>query len=353
MPEIAGLHRRSFGASSNLPPGELRKTLLEVLFDGPWQREPYYSVVYENDDGLLTGFLGIFERKMEFDGASLRAGITSQLVADPEESGPQVPFLLMNRVFASDLDLVFTDGANGPARRIWLACGGEEVVSAGMEWRRLLRPAAYAASVLVKRSGLPSAVRSMARPLSSLIDRPLAHLDANEFRDRPDGLEREPLDPNEMLDRLPAFQSKRSLVPVYDPDSLNWILNQASRKRSQGELHRTAVRDPNGGLIGWYLYYLDAGKVGEVLQVAVKTSRRTDVLRSLYAEAWEKGAIALRGRVDPPLAHAFSRTHCLFFYDGPWTLAYSRHPRLRAAVHSGDAWLTGLECERWMRFLGG
>jgi hypothetical protein len=35
--------------------------------------------------------------------------------------------------------------------------------------------------------------------------------------------------------------------------------------------------------------------------------------------------------------------------DGSWTLVHSRDPEATAALHSGDAWLSALEGELWLR----
>lgn len=352
VPEIAALHRKTFGAASNLPPAELERTLLDVLFDGPWRREPSSSLVYQ-DGGDVIGFLGVFDRVMEMHGDPRPVGVISQLMADPDARAPQLPYMLLDRVFSGEHDLIVTDGANNAARRIWLASGGEEVASTGMRWLRVLRPGRYGGDILHRRLGVPRSVLLAARPLTASVDAAAARLPPNRFRGDAPGLHASPLDADTMHDNLPRFFEGRSLVPRYDRSSLEWILSRAAEKRSGGRLRKVALRDGSEQVVGWYLYYVHRGGTGNVLQVAALQSRQDEVLRHLFLEAWREGVVALKGRVDVPLLHTLSRHHCRFLYDGPWTLTYSEDPELRAAVHSGASWITGLECEAWMRFVGG
>ena len=49
-------------------------------------------------------------------------------------------------------------------------------------------------------------------------------------------------------------------------------------------------------LLGWYLYYAQAGGVSEVLQIAARDGSFDRVLLRL-ADAWRHGAVAVRGRL--------------------------------------------------------
>ena len=76
------------------------------------------------------------------------------------------------------------------------------------------------------------------------------------------------------------------------------------------------------------------------------------VLRRLLVDAWRHGATAVRGRVDPSFARELSNQHCWCRWDGAWTLAYSRDPAIMAALHKGDAFLSRLDGEWWLGFMG-
>jgi hypothetical protein len=76
-------------------------------------------------------------------------------------------------------------------------------------------------------------------------------------------------------------------------------------------------------------------------------------LQRLLVDAWRNGATAVRGRLDPRHAQELSDRHCWFRREGAWTLVHSRHADLTAAIHQGNAFLSRLEGEWWLRFQGG
>jgi hypothetical protein len=76
-------------------------------------------------------------------------------------------------------------------------------------------------------------------------------------------------------------------------------------------------------------------------------------LQRLLADAWRHGAVAVRGRLDPRHVQELSDQHCWLRQEGPRTLAHSRDAEIMAAIQLGDATLSRLEGEWWMRFQGG
>ncbi len=78
----------------------------------------------------------------------------------------------------------------------------------------------------------------------------------------------------------------------------------------------------------------------------------------LLAHAFYNFALVLRivggawARLDPRYVQELSDRHCWLRTDGTWTLVHSRHAEVMAAVQQGDAFLSRLEGEWWMRFLG-
>ena len=112
---------------------------------------------------------------------------------------------------------------------------------------------------------------------------------------------------------------------------------------------RTAAR----GLIGWFLYYVDRDGMGEVLQIGSKKASVQEVLDHLFYHAWQSGAVALRGRLEPGLMPELLARPGLTHHRRYWTLIHSQQPELLDAIHRGDAFLTRLEGEWCMRFQKG
>jgi hypothetical protein len=106
-----------------------------------------------------------------------------------------------------------------------------------------------------------------------------------------------------------------------------------------------------GGTLGWFLYYVRRGAAAEVLQLAARPGAFDRVLCALLADAWREGAAAVHGRADPRYVQELSQRHCWFRWDGTWTLAHARDPAIAAALHAGEAVLSRLDGEWWMRFL--
>jgi hypothetical protein len=77
------------------------------------------------------------------------------------------------------------------------------------------------------------------------------------------------------------------------------------------------------------------------------------VLQRLLADAWRHGAAAVRGRLDPRYVQELSRRHCWLRREESWTLVHSRHPDIMAAIHQGNAFLSRLEGEWWLRWTDG
>ena len=145
----------------------------------------------------------------------------------------------------------------------------------------------------------------------------------------------------------------KSLCPDYDEQSLHWLMDQANEKKCHGSLRKAVVRNSTGQLIGWYMYYLNPSGISQVLQlVATKNSIRR-LLDQLFFHAWRSGSCAISGRMDPEFVTDFSEERCLFSFNGLRMLVHSKRADLREAIQQGDAFLTRLEGEWWMRLQGG
>jgi len=101
------------------------------------------------------------------------------------------------------------------------------------------------------------------------------------------------------------------------------------------------------------MYYLNPNGISQVLQLVATRNSIRRVLDQLFFHAWRSGSFAVSGRMDPEFATAFSEERCLFSFSGPRMLVHSRRADLREAIQRGDAFLTRLEGEWWMRLQGG
>ena len=142
----------------------------------------------------------------------------------------------------------------------------------------------------------------------------------------------------------------RQLTPVYDRESLDWLLAQAREKTRHGDLHGHVLRDSRGDRVGWFLYYCRPGGIAQVLQFGGQPKRIRSVLECLFRDAAAHGAVAVSGGFDPRYMKDLARSRCRISWPGYAVVVRSRRPELAQAVHRGDAFLTRLEGEWWARF---
>lgn len=322
----------------------------EMLFENPWRDLALPSWVAE-EGGRISGCYAVIARPMVFRGRPIRVAVGCQIMVDPDKRHSFTALQLAQACISGPQDLTLADGATDQTRRGWLGIGGAVPLLNALHWTRPLRPARYVLSVVEERTAFPRLLTFAARPLGAVADALAARVRSNRFLREGTDLTEEPLDSATMLAHLPDVLRGYALQPVYDARTHAWLLEQAARKTRHGTLRARAVRDGRRRLIGWYLYYLLPGKASEVLQIAAVPGAFDRVLERLLADAWRHGAAAVRGRVEPRFVKELSDRHCWLRTDGTWTLVHSRHPDIMAAIHQGDAFLSRLEGEWWMRFL--
>jgi hypothetical protein len=320
-----------------------------MLFDNPWRDVDLPSWVAE-EHGRIIGFQAVMPRPMQFRGLPLRVAVSCQFMVDPDKRHSLAALQLVKACLSGPQDLTLADGANDRARRMWIGIGGTAPLLYSLYWTRLLRPARHVLSLLEERAGLPSVLTLAARPVGALADAAATRLRPSRFLREETELAEDTLDPATMLTHLPEMLGGNALQPVYDTRSLAWLLDQVARKTCHGTLRARAVRDKRR-LIGWYLCYVQAGGVSEVVQIAALDGSFDRVLQRLLADAWRHGAAAVRGRLDPRYAQELSDRNCWSRWGGTWTLVHSRHADIMTAIHQGNAFLSRLEGEWWMRFL--
>ncbi len=324
----------------------------DMLFNNPWCDLQLPSWVAE-ENGRIAGFAGVMPRRMLFRGRPIRVAVGCQFMVDPDKRHSLMALQLMKAYISGPQDLTLADGANDVARRMWTRLGGTAPLLYNLHWTRTLRPVQRVLSLLKGRTAFPSSLIFAARPLGALADALAARLRPNQFHREAIELIEDALDPAMMLAHLPEVLTGNGLQPAYDTQSLAWLLDQTARKTRQGTLRMRAVFDGERRLIGWYLYYVQEGGVSEVVQVAARDGSFESVLERLLADAWRHGAVAVRGRFDPRHVQELSDRHCWLRREGPWTLVHSHDAEVATAIQQGDAFLSRLEGEWWLRFADG
>lgn len=349
VPAVTALHRRVFGGRE-APGGSrgddgdgLEEFLTAILLEHPWHDPELPSLVYEHRRRLV-GFLGIMPRPMMLEGRRLRAIVSHDFMVDPGSRSTLAALHLSRAAFGLPHDILLADG-NDASRAIWERAGGTTSLSHSLRWRRLLSPA----RCLLPGLGNGGPLGRALRPLVAGVDG-IARRRAPSLFGLPScgdtGL---PIGAGELLECTRRAAGERALRPVYDRPALAWLLARLAGRSGPVELRGVLVREAGGEPLGWYLCIVRAGGIAEVVQAVAFAGRLERVLAHLFLDAWSRGAIGVSGRVDPLRIRELSAAGCLFDGGRSWLLVHAPDPGITAAIHSGDVFLTRLECEGWIR----
>ncbi|HVY49158.1 MAG TPA: hypothetical protein VHB21_24880 [Minicystis sp.] len=347
--EVADLWQRSFGKRGAPASPAVRAHFRAIFFESPWRDPELPSWVHEDRGGRIVGFFGVVPRPMRLGARRIRAAVATQLFVDPDARDGFVALTLMRTFFAGPQDLSFTDGANASAQRIWQRCGGDVLPLQSLEWTRVLRPLGHYAGRLGRSARLARGAGAL-RVLGAAVDEPLGRSLRGVFGPprQPDDVRDEPATVEALLACIDEAQPGQALRPVYDPRSLGWVLATAASARSLGDLDVRLVRAPCGGVLGAYVVFVLPKGPANVLMIHARPHGAVSVVRALLRRAWERGAVAVRGAMDPRYITELAAEHCTFACPGFGFLARSRDAGVLDALHRGRAELSRLDGEWWV-----
>jgi hypothetical protein len=352
IPQVATIHRTVFRTEDRIDTAWLdsyRAYFTRTFLDNPSRDDTFPSLVYEEDDENIVGFLGVVPRRMMMNGRRFQAAISSQFVVAPTRHAVLVALRLARAFLEGPQDLSISDEANDISRKIWEGLGGTTALLHSLYWTRPLRPARLALSMVRSRARL-APLALVARPLVPLVDTlatrmPHSHL----YQPRPDVSAADDLTEQTILACLRKTAGSKSLRMEYDEQTLGWLLDRAKQRKSSGA-SRAAVIRKDERVIGWYFYHLDPKGIANVLQVAAEPSEIHDVLDHLFYQAGQEGAMAVTGRLDPHHLQALSEKYCVFHRRGPWVLLNSSQMELLRSFETGDACFSRLDGEWCLGF---
>ena len=345
--EVAGLFKAVFPQNCWESTAELAAYIRQMFCDHPWRDDDIPSWV-ACEEGKPVGFLAVMPRPMMHGKQPIRAAVGCQFLVHPARRQSLVAVQLLRSFFQGPQDISLADGANILSARMWEPMGGAVSPVHSLSWIRVLRPAEGALWLARSRSPWLRSMGRIGNSLAALVD--TCAMRAAPFQYKPQLVEQD-LDARSLHAALSEHTAHFALRPQYDLPSLEWLLDQAAAKKRHGQLQARMLRDPNGKVAGWFLYYLDAG-ISRVLQLAARPDRVRPVLEHLFHHATERGTVALEGRMDPRFAAELGKMHCFFRNCGELTLVHSRNPSLLAPLSLGNAFFTRLEGEWWLRFHG-
>lgn len=348
LPGVCRLYQAVIRSGTADPPPPLIDYFARTVLDHPWVDPALPSLVCQDPDGAIVGFLGSHARRLRVDGRPVRMAVSGQLVADPAPRHRGVGGLLLRRYLAGPQDLTITDGATDTVRRMWTGLGGQPLVCASIGWMRVFQPGATGRALLSGRTGRSRIARSLrfAAAPADAAARALLRGQA-DLRPAQPAATAEPLTVEALLTELNRAGRLLRLHPDYDAEYLNWLFAELAVVDVRGTPVRHLVRDARGRVAGWYVYYLLPGGIAQVLQVAAPGGDAELVLDQLCWHAARGGAVAVQGRLEPALVGLLRGHRCLL-RRADWALVHCADSSILGLLGSPAALLTRLDGEWWM-----
>ncbi len=339
LPAVAALFQRTMAPRSSADGVE---TLFRsVLLDDPWADPRLPSLVATDADGALLGMLLASPRRLRLDGKPLRGMCGMHVLVDPAARGGGAAFDLLMRFLRGAQDVSFTDGAPEDIRPLLARLDCHPLQLESLEWTSILRPAAYWRGRLHSGRGGGVASHWPVAPFDELLARsPLTPSTVT------DGLSDEPLTPGLMVAHLDALTSWARLRPDYDLPFLTWLFAQLGNDHPQGELAARLVRR-DGQPIGWHISLVRPGGMAETMQLVARPRDTADVFAALLSHARERGAAAVRGRLEAALLDAITTRRTLLRRTS-FVMLRARDPDVLGAITSGAAVFTRLDADWWV-----
>jgi hypothetical protein len=344
VPGVAALYELVFRSGRLTASPEMVAYFEASFLDQPWVDPEIPSLVADDGEGGIAGFIGVHVRRMRFGDEPVRFACTGQFVVHPDARRRATGAFLLARALRGPQELSFTDGLT--VREIWERMGGRRVPLSSGNWIRVLRPWRKGGDWLGRRAGRSGAGPAL-RPALAALDRVAARAPLFGAAGGGGRLTGEPLTPEAVAESLDVLSDAFRLRPDYDLAFLRWLFRAVAEVERYGRFGGRLVRDPAGRAIGWYAYYLQADGTCQVLQVAASAADVGPVLDHLFAHALAEGAATVQGRLEPHLVEPLVRRGA-FLRRGEGALVHSSRPELVCALMSGDGLLSRLDGEWWM-----
>lgn len=340
------LHERS-GAS----PSKLREYFSELFLHNPWVEDDIHSWVYQNSQGKIVGFFGVVPRRMKYQGKTIRLAFGSNFVMDPENRASMAAIQLARTFMKGPQDISITDSANENSRQLLRSLGFAVVPIYSLLWARPLRPCQYALQGVarLKKSGFIATLASLLKPFCYIGDFIATKIPLSPFRQSPPDTISENLDGARLLELLSKIPAKNWILPEYDEQSLKWVLNFVRREQAFGNVRAMVVLNKEQKAIGWYIYGVNPGGIGEALQIGAESNSASKVLDHLYHDAWTRGLTGLHGRMEPQFMQELTMKSAFFLRNGSWTLLHSNRSELVNLIQSGTTFFSRLDGEWALR----
>lgn len=341
--QVVDLNIKSFVRSKDLSREQQYDLFKEVCFNNPWYNDQVRSLVYEDSNGNIKGFLCVIPKHFVFEGLHIVVGVAQHLMVDQV---PMASLQLFKKFLSGPQDLSITDMAVDIGKPLWERLGGNTIYLHSIYWRKPLRMLSFLSSMTL--TGIYQ--KKCFYPVKSLLrvaDNVMSKIPSSYVKFKNSSFLLDELDEKDFLSYIENFINGKSLRPIYNNKSISWLFSRLKNETRFGEFQKIKVLDPEGNLLGWFLYNLLKDGTSNVIQIVAYDHSMELVLKALFYDAFSKGAIELVGRLDPKYMKIYFNSRCLFMPGRNWMLAHSRNKNIINSLHNNDMFFTRLEGDLW------
>lgn len=345
-PAVASLWQYWFRGKSRVPDPGLVDLVDRMYVQNPNADAEVTPLVAEDGAGTMLGFLGVTVMPVTVDGEERKlAGVFPSVVAP--EAPTTVAAFLLRKFMAGPQAFTFTDGGHVKFERIWELLGGSVAQLQSLRWVKVLRPGELGLGSLAASRGAVRAAYPLLAPLARGGDAFARRLAAGRLVAAPAGdYAVEALTPAALAAAAPTLLGGARLWPRYGEAAVAWQFGEMAKIVEQGEF-RARLVTREGGVVGWYVYYLKRGGLSRVFDLEAQPQHLDGVVASLFREADEGGAGALTGRLEPRLRGVMNRQGALVHNGGSLQMVHSKVPGLVDDALLGRLAFSRLQGENW------
>lgn len=350
MPEVTKLFQKIFRGGTTPPSPALSAYLQRLFIDLPGETTPASKVLL-NEQGVVTGFIGVNYFDYLYEGRNLKAALAGALMVDNHEQDPLGGAKLMRSLLDDDYDLILTETASEITAGMWKKLNAVQLTDYSLDWMRIIRPLGFAVETASSKLGL----LKLFRPAASFIDeRKRNAMPENSLRwsGTPhnwvagQALQCQQIDRAEFTALYHQLSAEFACRPQWQAEQFNARLEDALQKPDYGQPFMVKATTKTGKTVGLFLYHLHNGATARVLELISHPKAAGQTIDAMVHHAAQNGAVAIRGRTQPVMMEAMLGKR-IFFTHLASTMVWAKDRAMLSAFETGRAQLNGIAGEHW------
>ena len=345
LPRAGELFLTKFRGREKARSQRLEAHLARFFLDHPHFDAATASLVYEEPDGRISGFLGIAPVHMRFDGRPCAGSIISTWMVEDPARDSRAAVALARAHLSRGHGLTMADTTSRMSIGFHAFMRVQFAATHSLRW---MKPVNFAASSLVSAAdavGLqaPSAAIAAARACEQAA-RKVARRDGASLVE---GWTLAPVDVARFAAGMDELTARLRLAPVWSAEDLAWLLDFAAQCATSSEIVLCEARDRAGALAGVCAYRVDLRERAEILQIALRLRAEEQVLRLIINKVRSDGLISLGGRIDPAVSRGLFAIPRVLYLHGPGVVVKTAEADAFRAICSGEGLIGGLVGDAW------